>query len=68
MPTKTTRFLIFEGIGVTLDFMGAGGVGTAIATGLSAFDSFYLDKLMGGWKPNHFIDNNLKPLTKKKNS
>lgn len=68
LPTKATRFLIFEGIGVTLDVMGTGGVGTAIATGLSAFDSFYLDKLISGWKPNQFIDNNLKPLTKKKNS
>lgn len=68
LPTKTTRFLIFEGIGITLDVMGAGGVGTALATGISAFDNFYLDKLIGGWKPNHFIDNNLKPLTKKKNS
>ncbi|MHA8057218.1 hypothetical protein [Aquirufa nivalisilvae] len=68
LPTKAIRFLIFGGIGVTLDVRGAGGVGTAIATGLSAFDSFYLDKLISGWKPNQFIDNNLKPLTKKKNS
>jgi len=67
LPTKTTRFVIFEGIGITLDLLGAGAIGTALATGLSAIDSFYLDKLIGGWKPNHFIDNNLKPLTKKKN-
>lgn len=68
LPTKTTRFVIFEGIGITLDILGAGGIGTALATGLSAFDNFYLDKLIGGWKPNHFIDTNLKPITKRKNS
>jgi hypothetical protein len=65
LPVKTTRFMIFEGIGITLDVMGAGGVGTAIATGLSALDNFVLDKLLQGWKPNHFIENNLKPKIKK---
>lgn len=65
LPTKATRFVIFEGIGVALDIAGAGGIGTAIASGLSALDNFYLDKLLSGWKPNHFIDNELIPLIKK---
>lgn len=65
LPVKATRFVIFEGIGITLDLMGAGGVGTAVATALSAIDSFVLDKLIKGWKPNQFIDDNLKPMTKK---
>lgn len=65
LPVKTTRFVIFEGIGITLDLMGAGGIGTAAATALSAIDSFLLDKLLKGWKPNQFIDNELKPMTKK---
>jgi len=65
LPTKASRFMIFNGIGFTLDIFGAGGIGTAIATGLSAFDSFYLDKLIAGWKPNQFIDNDLKPMIKK---
>ncbi|MGN8068407.1 hypothetical protein [Mucilaginibacter sp. 22184] len=65
LPTKATRFVIFEGIGVALDLAGAGGIGTAIATGLSAVDNFFLDKLIAGWKPNQFIDNNLKPMIKK---
>ena len=67
LPTKTARFGIFTGIGVVLDLIGTGGIGTAIGIGLSAFDSFYLDKLMNGWKPSHFIDKNLKPITKKIN-
>ncbi|SDD67373.1 hypothetical protein [Pedobacter soli] len=65
LPVKATRFMIFEGIGITLDVMGAGGVGTAIGTGLSLIDEFFLDKLIKGWKPNHFIDDNLIPKTKK---
>lgn len=65
LPTKATRFIIFEGIGIVLDVMGAGGIGTAVATGLATFDGFYLDKLIGGWKPNQFIDKDLKPLIEK---
>lgn len=65
LPTKTARFVIFEGIGITLDVLGAGGVGTTIATGLSAFDNFVLDKLINRkWKPNQFIDKTLKPKIK----
>lgn len=62
LPTKTARFIIFEGIGLGLDALGAGGIGTAIATGLSTLDSFVLDKMINRkWKPNQFIDNTLKP-------
>ena len=65
LPTKTARFVIFEGIGITLDVLGAGGLGTTIATGLSAFDNFVLDKLIDRkWKPNQFIDKTLKPKVK----
>ena len=65
LPTKTARFVIFEGIGITLDVLGAGGIGTTIATGLSAFDNFVLDKLIDRkWKPNQFIDETLKPKVK----
>lgn len=29
---------------------------------LGALDTFLLEKLIGGWKPNRFIDKNLRPL------
>jgi hypothetical protein len=65
LPTKTARFVIFEGIGLTLDLLGAGGIGTAIATGLGIGDSFFLDRIINRkWKPNQFIDNTLKPKIK----
>jgi hypothetical protein len=65
LPVNIARFIILEGIGITIDFLGAGGLGTAIGTGLSAFNEFYLDKLIKGWKPNQFIDDKLKPMIKK---
>ncbi len=37
----------------------------AIASGLSAIDSFYLDKLINGWKPNQFVDKTLIKSLKK---
>jgi hypothetical protein len=34
---------------------GGGGVTTAIGLGLGLADTFLLDKMLEGWKPNHFI-------------
>lgn len=65
LPTKAVRFALFEAIGIGLDLAGAAGVGTAIATGLSAIDAFYIDKIIGGWKPNQFVDNTLIKKLKK---
>lgn len=66
LPTKTTRFLIFEGIGIIADALGAGGAGTFAAGLLSAVDQFYLDQLLKGkWKPNHYVDDTLKPKIKR---
>ena len=60
IPSKIGRFVIFESVGVLLDIMGAGGIGTAAATTLSATDSFLLDKILRKWKPNQFIKEDLK--------
>ena len=38
--------------------MGFAGPLTGIA--VSVFDTFFLDKLCGGWKPNQFISGKLK--------
>jgi hypothetical protein len=50
LPAKTFRFVI----GGMLD----GGASTAF--GLA--DSFLLEKLTKGWRPNHFVDGRLKPF------
>lgn len=65
LPVKTARFVIFGGIGLTLDLLGTGGIGTAIATTLAVGDTFLLDRIINRkWKPNQFIDNTLKPKIK----
>lgn len=56
LPTKALRFVFFTGPGVVADLLGLGGVGTAVGVGLAATDSLVVEKVIGGWKPNHFVD------------
>lgn len=65
LPGKSLRWSIFTGIGFGIDLLGAGGLGTAIGTAISAGDTFLLDKLVDGWKPNIFVDNELKEFIDK---
>jgi hypothetical protein len=65
LPTKTARWSIFTGVGVALDVLGTGGVGTAIGVAASALDAFVVDKLIQGWKPHHFIERELRPTLSK---
>lgn len=55
---KASRFGIFTGLGIVGDAL-AGGVpiGSLVA---SASDNYLLPKLLGGWKPNQFIDSEVK--------
>lgn len=64
MPTKVGRFVIFEGVGILLDVLGAGGIGTAVATTLGTADSFLLDSLIKKWKPNQFVKGDYKKFVK----
>lgn len=56
LPTKTIRWSLFAGIGLGIDALGLGGIGTATGIALGAFDTFVLDKLIHGWRPNHFVE------------
>jgi len=60
LPVKIARWSLFTGAGVAIDFMGGGGIGTAGGVGLSALDSFFLDKIIKGWKPNQFVEGPLR--------
>ncbi len=60
LPGKSSRWSIFTGIGVGIDALGAGGLGTALGIGISAADSFLLDNILKGWKPDQFIDDSLR--------
>lgn len=64
LPGKSVRWCIFTGAGLIADAVATGGVGTAVGIGLSALDAFYLDKLISGWKPNQFIEEEIKELLK----
>ena len=67
LPTKVTRFLIFKGLGMATNALtGGSGAGTLLSTTLSGVNRFYLDKLFkGNWKPNHYVDDTLKPKIKR---
>lgn len=41
------------------------GIGTVLSAGISAGDTFFGDKLLKGWKPNHFIHDKLIPALQK---
>ena len=52
LPTKAMRFLIFTGGGLIVPALAS--------LGLSAADAFVVDRLLGGWKPNQFVNGPLK--------
>jgi hypothetical protein len=66
LPGKTARFSVFTGLGLAADAVLTGGLGTVTGVSLGALDTFYLDKLLAGWKPNQFIDDQLLPVINKK--
>lgn len=62
LPTKVARWSVFTGLGVGVDFLGAGGLGTAIGVALSAFDAAILEGMLAGWRPHHFVEGPLRSL------
>ena len=62
LPSKVVRWFVFTGAGLSLDAIGAGGLGTATGVGLSVVDSFLLDRIIRGWKPSQFVDDHLRKL------
>jgi hypothetical protein len=59
LPGKAARWSLFTGLGLAADFLGAGGVGTVAGVAIGALDTFFVDKIAAGWKPNHFIENEI---------
>lgn len=59
---KVVRFSFFVGAGLLTSSFVASAAGTAVTLGLSAIDYFWLDQLCSGWKPNQFIENEMKKL------
>ncbi len=65
LPGKSARFVLFTGLGFAADVLVTGGLGTVSGVSLGALDTFYLDKLLSGWKPNQFIEEDVLPLISK---
>lgn len=57
-PMKTFRFCTLAAPG----FLTANPYVTAATTVLSALDEFVLERVAKGWRPNQFIDDDLKPF------
>jgi hypothetical protein len=62
LPTKSVRWAMFTGLGIAADAIATGGLGTAAGIAIGALDTFFIDKLIAGWKPNQYIENDLKKL------
>lgn len=65
LPGKSTRWIIFTGLGIVTDLVATSGLATLGGLTLSALDSFWLDKIISGWKPNQFIEDDVSRLTKR---
>lgn len=62
LPGKGLRFILFTGLGFAADAILPTGLGTATGVSIGAADTFLLDRLLRGWKPNQFVERSLKPF------
>jgi len=62
LPGKSTRWAIFTGLGIVSDLIATGGYATLSGLSLSALDTFCLDKLLSKWRPNQFIEDDIKRI------
>ena len=65
LPGKGMRWALFTGLGLTADVIATGGIGTLAGVALGALDTFYIDRLISGWKPNQFIEDDVGKLIDK---
>lgn len=57
LPVAAVRFAFFTASGAGIDALtGGSGIGTAAGVSLSAFDTFVIDRLLKGWRPNMFVE------------
>lgn len=59
LPPKILRWLLFSGIGGAAGFFTTPTAGAIAGAGLNAIDSFVLEQLVKGWKPNQFVEDKL---------
>lgn len=60
LPARPLRWLIMTAVSLGVGAVTNPATGAVATTALSAGDYFLLDKLLKGWKQNHFIERPLK--------
>jgi hypothetical protein len=64
LPPKIARWAMFAAAGTVAGFLLTPVAGAAVGVGLGAGDTFLLDKLIKGWKPNQFVNGPLKEFVR----
>jgi hypothetical protein len=65
LPPKAARWALFAAASGVAGLLLTPVAGLAVGVGLSAGDSFLVDKLIKGWKPNQFVNGPLKEFVKR---
>jgi hypothetical protein len=60
LPTKGVRFIIATGLGLLGEAFMPTGLSTAAGVSIGAGDTFLLDKILKGWRPNQFVETRLR--------
>lgn len=56
LPTKLLRFTVFTQAGIMTESIAPLALGGLIEIGLNVGDTFLLEKLIKGWKPDQYVD------------
>jgi hypothetical protein len=64
LPSRVMRYAAFTGASAVIGLGTSPLVGFLTEAALAAADTFLLDKLVRGWKPNQFVDGKVLPFVK----
>jgi hypothetical protein len=64
LPTKLSRWAITTGLGAAVETLYPTGAAAVISQGISLLDATLLDRVLKGWRPNHFVEGGLTDFVK----
>lgn len=64
LPNKSLRFLIFTALSTGIGLIASPDIGAAAGIALNSIDYFLVDKMSKGWKPNQFVEGDLRQFLK----
>lgn len=65
LPNKSFRWIIFTLTGIAFETFLPTGIGTTLTLTSGVLDTFFLEKLISGWRPNQFVNTYLTSAIKK---